>query len=95
MDVHWKFLPQTALIFESNFEGRSYFHPDANTVAPGSMLKLLAGTQGLVTPKIQAILKAGYAIGFDGAASTFIGQAEGTWTRRTRSARSPSACCAT
>jgi hypothetical protein len=65
-DVHWKFLPQTALVFESNFEGRSYFHPDASVVPPGKILKLLAGAQGLVTPKIQAILKAGYAIGFDG-----------------------------
>ena len=79
LDIHWKFLPHTALIFESNFEGRSYFHPDANTVPPGSMLKLQAGMQGLVTPRIQAILKAGYAIGFNGASSTFIGQAEGTW----------------
>ena len=25
LDIHWKFLPQTALVFESNFEGRSYF----------------------------------------------------------------------
>ena len=80
VDVHWKFLPQTALVFESNFEGRSYFHPDSSVVAPGKILKLVAGAQGLVTPKIQAILKAGYAIGFDGAASTFIGRAEGTWT---------------
>ena len=80
VDVHWKFLPQTALVFESNFEGRSYFHPDSTVVPPGKILKLVAGAQGLVTPKIQAILKAGYAIGFDGAASTFIGRAEGTWT---------------
>ena len=79
LDIHWKFLPQTALIFESNFEGRSYFHPDGTVVPPGKILKLLAGAQGLVTPKIQAILKAGYALGFDGAASTFIGQAEMTW----------------
>ena len=80
VDIHWKFLPQTALIFESNFEGRSYFHPDSTVVPPGKILKLLAGAQGLVTPKIQAILKAGYAIGFDGAASTFIGRGEMTWT---------------
>ena len=79
LDIHWKFLPQTALVFESNFEGRSYFHPDSSVVAPGKILKLVAGAQGLVTPKIQAILKAGYAIGFDGAASTFIGRAEMTW----------------
>jgi hypothetical protein len=79
VDIHWKFLPQTALVFESNFQGRSYFHPDGTVVPPGKMLKLLAGAQGLVTPKIQAILKAGYAIGFDGAASTFIGQGEMTW----------------
>jgi len=89
VDVHWKFLPQTALIFESNFEGRSYFHPDASVVPPGKILKLLAGAQGLVTPKIQAILKAGYAIGFDGAASTFIGQAEMTWTPNEVSAITP------
>ena len=80
VDIHWKFLPQTALVFESNFEGRSYFHPDASVVPPGKILKLVAGAQGLVTPKIQAILKAGYAIGFDGAASTFIGRGEMTWT---------------
>ena len=86
LDIHWKFLPQTALIFESNFEGRSYFHPDASVVPPGQLLKLLAGAQGLVTPRIQAILKAGYAIGFDGAASTFIGQAEMTWTPNETSA---------
>ena len=79
LDIHWKFLPQTALVFESNFEGRSYFHPDSSVVPPGKILKLVAGAQGLVTPKIQAILKAGYAIGFDGAASTFIGRAEMTW----------------
>ncbi len=80
LDIHWKFLPQTALVFESSYEGRSYFHPAPGTVAPGSMLKLRAGAQGLVTPRIQAILKAGYALGFNGAASTFIGQAEATWT---------------
>ncbi|HZX42491.1 MAG TPA: outer membrane beta-barrel protein, partial [Myxococcaceae bacterium] len=89
VDVHWKFLPQTALVFESNFEGRSYFHPDASVVPPGKILKLLAGAQGLVTPKIQAILKAGYAVGFDGAASTFIGQAEMTWTPNEVSAITP------
>ncbi|HTS81461.1 MAG TPA: outer membrane beta-barrel protein [Myxococcaceae bacterium] len=80
LDIHWKFLPQTAVVFESNYEGRSYFHPDASVYPPGAMLKLLGGMQGLVTPKIQAILKAGYAIGFKGAASTFIGRAEGTWS---------------
>jgi len=69
LDIHWKFLPQTALVFESNFEGRSYFHPDSSVVPPGKILKLVAGAQGLVTPKIQAILKA----------STFIGRAEMTW----------------
>ncbi len=89
VDIHWKFLPQTALVFESNFEGRSYFHPDASVVPPGKILKLLAGAQGLVTPKIQAILKAGYAIGFDGAASTFIGRAEMTWTPNETSAITP------
>ncbi|HEY3587124.1 MAG TPA: outer membrane beta-barrel protein [Myxococcaceae bacterium] len=89
VDIHWKFLPQTALVFESNFEGRSYFHPDSTVVPPGKILKLLAGAQGLVTPKIQAILKAGYAIGFDGAASTFIGQAEATWSPNELSSITP------
>ena len=79
LDIHWKFLPQTALIFESNYEGRAYFNP-VGQVPPGQVLTLLAGAQGLVTPRIQAILKGGYAIGFSGAASTFIGRAEGTWT---------------
>jgi len=79
LDVHWKFLPQTAVLFESSYEGRSYFHPAAGAVPPGSLLKLRAGMAGLVTPKIQVVLKAGYAIGFSGAASTFIFQTEGTW----------------
>jgi hypothetical protein len=82
LDIHWKFLPQTALVFESNYEGRAYFNSPTGggTVLPGSVLQMVAGLQGLVTPKIQTILKAGYAIGFNGAASTFIGRFEGTWT---------------
>lgn len=80
LDLHWKFLPQTALLFESSYVGRSYFNSSPNNVPPGSLLKLQTGLAGLVTPRIQVVLKIGYAIGFSGATSTLIGQAEGTWT---------------
>jgi hypothetical protein len=79
VDARWKFLPQTAVLLETSYEGRKYFHPAPGFIPPGSMLKIQAGLAGLVTTKIAVVLKAGYAIGFDGAASTFIGQAEATY----------------
>ena len=78
LDIHWKFLPQTALVFESNYEGRATSprrHGPAGTDAQPPRW-----APGPGDAEIQAILKAGYAIGFSGAASTFIGRAEGTWT---------------
>jgi hypothetical protein len=84
LDARWKFLPQTAVLFESSYEGRKYFYPSGYNGGPpptpsGSVLKLRTGLAGLLTPKIAIILKVGWAQGFSGAASTFIGQAEATW----------------
>jgi hypothetical protein len=80
VDLHWKFLPQTAALLETSYEGRSYFHPERAPAPPGSMLKILPGLAGLVTPKLSVVLKAGWAQGFSGAASTFIGRAEATYS---------------
>jgi hypothetical protein len=79
LDARWKFLPQTAVLFESSYEGRKYFHPAPGFIPPGSLLKLRTGLAGLLTTKIAIILKVGWAQGFSGAASTFIGQGEATW----------------
>jgi hypothetical protein len=80
LDGRWKFLPQTAALLETSYEGRQYFHPEKAPAAPGSVLKIEVGLAGLVTPKIAVTLKLGWAQGFDGAASTLIGQAEGTYS---------------
>jgi hypothetical protein len=78
VDARWKFLPQTAVLLETSYIGRKYFH-DTAPIAPGSILKIRTGLAGLLTSKIAIILKVGWAQGFSGASSTFIGQAEASW----------------
>lgn len=78
VDVRLKFLPETAAIFTSNYEARIYSNTNVNPNA--SELKLQIGLAGLITTKLAAILKAGWAQGFGtGELSTVIGQAELTW----------------
>lgn len=78
VDVRLKFLPETAAIFTSNYDARVYSDTTVNPNA--SELKLQIGLAGLITTKLAAILKAGWAQGFGtGEISTVIGQAELTW----------------
>jgi hypothetical protein len=78
VDVRLKFLPETAAIFTSNYDARFYSNTTVNPNA--SELKLQIGLAGLITTKLSAILKAGWAQGFGtGSLSTVIGQAEVTW----------------
>jgi hypothetical protein len=78
VDVRLKFLPETAAIFTSNYDARIYSNTTVNPNA--SELKLQIGLAGLITTKLSAILKAGWAQGFGvSAISTVIGQAEVTW----------------
>jgi Putative beta-barrel porin 2 len=78
VDVRLKFLPETAAIFTSNYDARIYSNTTVNPNA--SELKLQIGLAGLITTKLSAVLKAGWAQGFGtGEISTVIGQAEVTW----------------
>jgi hypothetical protein len=78
VDVRLKFLPETAAIFTSNYDARIYSNTAVNPNA--SELKLQVGLAGLITTKLSAILKVGWAQGFGvGQISTVIGQAEVTW----------------
>ena len=75
-DARWKFLPKTAVIFESNLAGRAY-RGGAN---PSSLLlKLQGGLAGLLTAKTAVVLKLGWVKDFDQSGlATLIGQAEVT-----------------
>jgi hypothetical protein len=78
VDVKLKFLPETAAIFTSNYDARIYSNTAVNPNA--SELKVQIGLAGLITTKLSAVLKAGWAQGFGtGEISTVIGQAEVTW----------------
>jgi hypothetical protein len=78
VDVKLKFLPETAFIFTSNYDARFYSDTAVNPNA--SELKVQIGLAGLITTKLSAVLKAGWAQGFGtGSISTVIGQAEVTW----------------
>jgi hypothetical protein len=71
VDVRLKFLPETAAIFTSTYDARFYSDTAANPNA--SELKLQIGLVGLITTKISAIIKAGWAQGFGtGSISTVI-----------------------
>ncbi len=75
LDARWRFLPKTAVIFESSFDTRQYANPAGNL--PPLLLKAQAGIAGLVSPKISLTAKVGW--GHDLAASgakTVLGMAE-------------------
>jgi len=80
LDVRLKFLPETAAIFTSTYDVRFYSNTDPTINPNASELKLQIGLAGLITTKLSAIVKAGWAQGFGtGSISTPIGQAEITW----------------
>jgi hypothetical protein len=62
LDARWRFLPKTAIVFESAFDSRSY-----TSAANASMmlLKLQVGIAGLVSPKIATLAMVGWTHGFN------------------------------
>ncbi|HXX32562.1 MAG TPA: outer membrane beta-barrel protein, partial [Myxococcaceae bacterium] len=80
IDVRLKFLPETAAIFTSTYDARFYNDTNPAVNPNASELKLQIGLAGLITTKLSAVIKAGWAQGFGtGSISTVIGQAEVTW----------------
>ena len=78
LDARWKFLPETAFLFWSSYNAPFYSQPTLNPEA--QELKLQVGLAGLITTKLSALLKVGWAQGWgSGSTSTVIGQAEVTW----------------
>jgi hypothetical protein len=86
LDATWKFLPKTALVFDSSFTSRSYIGEiegkDGGMVRPyedfdTENLRVMAGVAGMITPKLALTLKAGWGeqLG-DGGYSGPLGQAE-------------------
>ena len=71
LDASWKFLPKTALVFDSAYASRSYIGElkaadgSGRSVRPleefdADSLKLMAGVAGLVTSKLSVTLKGGW-----------------------------------
>ena len=89
LDATWKFLPKTALVFDSAFTSRSYIGEiegeDGTMERPlekfgTDNLRIMAGLAGMITPKLSLTLKAGWGDqlqneGFAGV----IGQAEAVY----------------
>jgi hypothetical protein len=63
LEARWKFFPKTALVVETGMDFRSY----NNTANPASKLaRALIGVSGLVSTRVVAVAKAGWAKDFDG-----------------------------
>lgn len=79
VEARWKFLPKTAVVVEGNFDSRNYITPSAAN-PPASLLRGMAGVQGLLTAKMAIIAKLGWAADFaTSGASTLIAQAEANY----------------
>lgn len=78
LEARWKFLPKTAIVFESSFDARSYPNPAGNP--PADLLKATLGISGLLTPRISVVAKVGWGYDFAGTgANTFLAHLEGTY----------------
>ncbi|QDE96004.1 hypothetical protein [Myxococcus xanthus] len=73
----WRFLPKTAVVLDTHLDVRSYF----NDSTPGaSLLRIMGGVAGLVSPKVAVTAKAGWGQNFGSTGGgTFLGQMEGTY----------------
>jgi hypothetical protein len=72
-----KFLPKTAVLVDGSYDARRYFSNTAES-PPASILRVMGGLAGLLTPHLTTTAKFGWAKDFavpDGA-SAFIAQAE-------------------
>lgn len=75
LEVKWRFLPKTAALVDATYDARSYFSAAGGPRA--SLLRLMAGLSGLLTPKLAVVARAGWGrdFGVSGGA-TFLAQAE-------------------
>jgi hypothetical protein len=92
LNVMWRFLPKTSILFNSNYAAVGYPNvgTGANANAPLGLFNATLGLSGLVTSRIEVILKAGYAqtilnsgdemnipgLQATGNQHTFVGQAQ-------------------
>ncbi len=75
--VAWKFLPKTAVFAEAT--GLITRFPNAGTAADSNLVLAYLGASGNITPRISALLKAGYGntlISGSDNFNSFVGQAE-------------------
>ncbi|MHB8877756.1 MAG: hypothetical protein ACYC8T_29035, partial [Myxococcaceae bacterium] len=73
LDARWKFLPKTAIVFESGFDTRTYVSGEA----PPLLLKLQVGLAGLVSAKVATVAKVGWTHDFGtSGGKTVTGQFE-------------------
>jgi hypothetical protein len=73
LDVSWKWLPKTALFFQASQAYVSYLSDDKKGKVPSYPLHVLVGLRGLITPKLSAVVSAGYANGFYSSGATTSG----------------------
>jgi len=79
-DARWRFFPKTALLFDAAFELRNYSDASANVRTRPLLLE--TGIAGLITEKIRAAVKIGYANSFAQEGDAFSGptaQLEAGW----------------
>ncbi|MFN0061510.1 MAG: hypothetical protein ACKVPX_03195 [Myxococcaceae bacterium] len=78
LGARWKFLPKTALLFDTSYDGRSYF--TAGVTPPAHLFRVMAGLSGLITSKISATVRAGWGRDFStSGGASFLAHAEVAW----------------
>lgn len=74
LNGRWRFLPKTALVFDSNFGIRTYINPGSTGIMT---LKAALGVAGLLTTHWEVLLRVGWGHDFTANSySSVIGQAE-------------------
>jgi hypothetical protein len=77
LGARWKFLPKTALVFDSGFQYRFYTNDPGQTSRPAGVFQARAGLVGLLTSRISLTLMAGYSGDWLGLnVHTFVANAE-------------------
>ena len=91
LDASWKWLPKTAIFLQATQGYVTYLEPQPLVADGGKVssypLHVLVGLRGLITPRISALVAAGYANGFYSSGATTNGllgssylQAQATFT---------------
>jgi hypothetical protein len=76
LEARWRFLPKTAVVFDSLYTHQVYLNGAANAPT-ASILRTQLGVSGLITSKVSLLLMAGYSGSYlTSTVHTFSGQAE-------------------